>query len=139
MIDRKLVATKLDAIGLYLRRLEPLARIAYGRFSADYVTFNATERLVQLAVDAAVDINNHLLTQAGRTAPPDYYSSFADLATLKVVPDAFARRIARSTGLRNRLVHAYEQADLAILHRALPGLIRDYRRYSSAVRRFAHV
>jgi uncharacterized protein YutE (UPF0331/DUF86 family) len=137
VIDRRLVRAKLDAIVLYLERLAPLAGLTSEAFTGDYRNFNLAERNVQLAVDAAVDVNNHILLEAGRPAPPDYYSSFLALATLRVLPRPKAEALARTTGLRNRIVHAYEAVDLKIVHRGLREFIRLYRGYCTAVRRFA--
>lgn len=136
MIDRRLVRAKLDAIVLYLERLGPLAGLTFEAFAGDYRNFNAAERNVQLAVDAAVDVNNHLLLENSRPAPPDYYSSFLALATLRVMPRPKAEALARTTGLRNRIVHEYEAVDLMIVHGGLREFIRQYRGYCGAVRRF---
>lgn len=133
MMDPKLVRAKLAACRLHLNRLEPLAKKPYADFIADYVAFSAVERLVQLVVDTVVDINNHVLIESGAPAPKDYYSSFVGLGKLNWIPAPLARSLARTTGLRNRLVHAYEEVDLAVLYRALPAFLRDYRRYAARI------
>lgn len=133
MIDPKLVRSKLDACRLHLRRLEPLAKAPFAEFSADYVLHSAAERLIQLVVDTAVDLNNHLLIESGQSVPKDYYGSFIGLVRIKFLSAPLARALARTTGLRNRLVHAYEEIDLAILHSALPALLRDYRQYADRI------
>lgn len=107
MTDPRLVRAKVDAILLYLRRLEPLARLRYDDFAGDHRNINTAERNVQLVVDAAVDVNNHLVLESGRSAPADYYSSFTVLARLRVLPSSRAEALARTTGLRNRIVHEY--------------------------------
>jgi uncharacterized protein YutE (UPF0331/DUF86 family) len=65
----------------------------------------------QVAVDAALDINAHLIAELGATVPDDYYGGFLALAKLRVLPDPLARDLAPSAGLRNRLVHEYETLD----------------------------
>jgi uncharacterized protein YutE (UPF0331/DUF86 family) len=59
--------------------------------------------------------NLHLLVQTGRSAPDDLYTSFIALGEAGVLDPAFASRIAPSAGLRNRLVHEYDQIDDAIV------------------------
>lgn len=133
MINRRLVRAKLDAILLYLRRLRGPAKATRAAFLADHRIFNVAERNVQLVVDAAVDVNNHLILEAGESAAKDYFESFEKLARIRVLPPAQARRLAHTTGLRNRLVHQYESIDLARLHRDLRGFIRAYERYARTV------
>ncbi|MGI8672856.1 MAG: DUF86 domain-containing protein [Luteitalea sp.] len=48
---------------------------------------------------------------AERTRDISAHASFVRLAELGIVDPAFAKRIARSAGLRNRLVHDYEGID----------------------------
>ncbi len=56
-----------------------------------------------------IDINDHLLTESGHPPPTDYYASFLQLGTLGVLEATFAPRIAASAGLRNRIVHEYDE------------------------------
>jgi uncharacterized protein YutE (UPF0331/DUF86 family) len=48
----------------------------------------------------------------------------------------FAQRIARSAGLRNILVHEYNDIDHRILHQAIPDALDQYHAYINAVRAF---
>lgn len=137
MIDRRLIRAKLDARRLYLRRLRPLAHFSFAEFAADYTRFNTAERNVQLAVDAAVDVNNHLILEAGESAARDCYESFEKLGRLGILPRNLASRLARTTGLRNRIVHQYEDVDLDVLYRNLTPFLRDYERYCVEVGRLA--
>ncbi len=137
MIDRRLLRAKLDSLRLYLRRLRPLARLSFTEFAADYTRFNTAERNVQLVVDAAVDVNNHLILEAGESAARDYYESFEKLGRLGILARNLASRLARTTGLRNRIVHQYEDVDLDVLYRNLVPFLRDYERYCAEISRRA--
>lgn len=139
MIDRKLVRAKLESCRDYLQKLGPLAREPRARFLSDYVVHNAAERLVQFTVDAAVDINNHLIIEGGQPVPADYYTSFTALVGIRALPPPLARSLARTTGLRNRLVHAYQEVDPVIVYRGLKLFIRDYTRYIGAIRAYIGV
>ncbi|MCL6645753.1 MAG: DUF86 domain-containing protein [Dehalococcoidia bacterium] len=55
---------------------------------------------------------------------------------LGVYPQEFADRIARSAGLRNILVHDYNDADRKIVHASITSCLRDYHRYVEYVRDF---
>lgn len=139
MIDRRLVRDKLESCNRYLERLRPSVDAPFRTFSADPLLFSSAERQVQLLVDTAVDVNNHLLMEAGRPPARDYRSSFTELAPIGVLKSPLASALARTAGLRNLLVHGYDAVDLRRLHRQLRPIMRDFKKYVAAVRRYARV
>jgi uncharacterized protein YutE (UPF0331/DUF86 family) len=72
-----------------------------------------------------IDINYHVITASGHPPPSDYHASFLKLGELGVLDPEFARRIARAAGVRNRLVHDYEDLDPAKVFDALGDALRD--------------
>jgi len=80
-----------------------------------------------------IDINYHLLTETGHPPPADHYVSFTQLASLGVYGPEFARRIAACTGLRNRIVHEYDEVDPHRVHEALTTALQDVAIYLRAV------
>ena len=65
-------------------------------------------RLLQEAIEAALDINAHLIAEQGAPVPEDYYGGFLAIGTLGVIHETLARELAPSAGLRNRLVQEYD-------------------------------
>ena len=129
MIDRELVNRKLSQIVEYLTALTPLQGMSYADYMQQPLPRYAAERLVQLLVDTAVDINAHLIVELTGAPPQDYYDSFIKAAQAGVLSAAFALSIAQSTGLRHRLVHQYEAIDHAIVHSAIAEAITQYTEY----------
>lgn len=138
-MNRTLIAQRLAQIATCLQELKPVLLVDYAAFASAPAHFRLAERDVQLIVDSAVDINNHIVVEAGGTPPPTYYESFVAIGRLKVVPAARARRLGGTAGLRNRIVHQYESVDLRILHRALKPLVREYTAYAKAIRTHARI
>jgi uncharacterized protein YutE (UPF0331/DUF86 family) len=64
----------------------------------------------------------------------DYHESFAMLGTIKVLPPEFARSLAVAAGLRNRIVHEYDEIDPGKLHDALQIAIKQIPIYLDAIR-----
>lgn len=129
MIDYALVHRKLSQIVEYLTALTPLSSLSYEDYLRQTLVRYAAERLLQLLVDTAVDINAHLTVELLGTPPQDYYESFIKAAQAGILPTAFALDIARSTGLRNRLVHQYGVIDHAIVHSAMTEAVTQYTEY----------
>lgn len=87
------------------------------------------ERALQQLVDLAVKVNAHIVTASGAPAPSDYHDSFTALAAAGAIDPELARALAPSAGLRNRLVHEYDDLDLDVVAAAMAGardLYADY-------------
>lgn len=136
MIDRELVIRKLVLIAEDLPAVERLAARPRDEYLASRTDELVAERLLERIIGRMIDVNYHLLTESGDPPPREYFQSFVDLARLGVLESAFARRIAASAGLRNRLAHEYDEIDPVKVHEALAGVVADVTEYLDQVRRF---
>ncbi len=103
--DPAVLRRKLAVIVDNLKALEPIASISPQRYRDELFTRKGTERLLQELIEAAIDLNTHILVQDRHGAPDDYYQGFLRLADCGVLPRDLAEALAPSAGLRNRLVH----------------------------------
>ncbi|MGQ9672239.1 MAG: type VII toxin-antitoxin system HepT family RNase toxin [Candidatus Aminicenantales bacterium] len=71
----------------------------------------SAERLIQLIVDCASDINNHVVVEMGQRPPEDYASSFIRASEAGMLTAELANRLEGSGGMRNILVHEYMDID----------------------------
>ncbi len=135
MIDRELVTRKMVLITGDLGALSPFARKPLDAYLASEIDELAAERLLERMIGRMIDINYHLITESAHPPPRDYYESFVQLAALGVLPPDFARQIAGSAGLRNRIVHEYDDIDPGRVHEALAAAVRDVPDYLRHVHR----
>lgn len=91
------------------------------------------ERVLQEAIEAALDINAHLIAERGHDVPDDYFGGFVKLGQLGILPEDLARALAPSAGLRNRLVHEYDTLDDAKVLAAVGTTLDVYPRYIQAI------
>jgi uncharacterized protein YutE (UPF0331/DUF86 family) len=135
MTDRDLVTRKMVLITADLRAIEALARRPVEEYMASQTDEILVERYLERVIGRMIDINYHLVTEAGEPPPRDYYDSFTQLARIGVLPPAFAKQVAASAGLRNRLVHEYDEIDPERVYEGLQAAVRDvpeYLRYIEA-------
>jgi uncharacterized protein YutE (UPF0331/DUF86 family) len=135
-IDPALVTRKLLFIAA---DLDPLRTIhAKGReaFLASLFEQAVAERLLERTVTRMIDINYHLITGSGLPPPSDYHASFVQLRELGVLDVAFATQIARAAGLRNRLVHDYDDVDADKVYDGLEAALADVPTYVARVNDF---
>ena len=125
----EIVREKLAALQSYYRELAELQSISYEDYSGNHLYRRTTERLLQLIVEAATDINNMVLKKAGEETPAEYYSSFIKMAEAKVFPLVYALVIAPSTGMRNIIVHEYQKIDDRIVYDSIKSTLEYYLKY----------
>jgi len=68
-------------------------------------------------------------SRSSKKPPQTYYNAFAEMARHGVLPAELATRLASTTGLRNRLVHGYDDINHEIVRYSLQPLLRRYRKY----------
>ena len=133
MIDAALVGRKALLITRDLTDLAPLARTPLADYLANARDELVAERLLERIIGRMIDINYHLLTETAHPPPADYYAPFTQLAALGVYDIEFGRRIAACAGLRNRIVHEYDEVDPRSVHEALGTAIQDVSTYLRAI------
>ncbi len=107
-IEEGIIRRKLAVIVENLKALEPIKDLTREEYIEDLYKRKAAERLLQELIEAAIDINTHIIVQTGNTVPDDYYESFIKVGELKIISTNLAEKLAPSAGLRNRLVHEYD-------------------------------
>jgi len=128
-VDPSLVTRKLLLIAADLDLLRPIAGRGLAPYLQSRVDQAVVERYLERIVGRMIDVNYHLLTGAGHPPPADYHASFVRLGEIGVVDPVFARDIARAAGLRNRLVHDYEELDQEKVFAAMTEALQDVPRY----------
>ena len=128
MLDNELVKRKLVQLTNKLSELETVAVVPKEKFIETLVHYEA-ERLVELIVGYAFDINYHFIKELNLNAPLEYKESFKELGKKGVIDNGLATKIADSAGLRNLLVHHYDEIDLDRFYNGLKGGIEDYQDY----------
>ena len=114
-LDKEIIRKKLSVILENLNALKPLENMNIDDYISDIYKRKATERLLQELIEAAIDINTHIIVQEGLNAPDDYYESFIKFGELKIISPELAEKLAPSAGLRNRLVSEYDSLDNSIV------------------------
>ncbi len=118
-IEVEIVRRKLAIIIENLKTLDPIKDMEPEEYLQEVYKRKATERLLQELIEAAIDINVHMIVEKGHTVPDDYYESFIRVGELHIIPLDLARKLAPSAGLRNRLVHEYERLEHSIVLKAV--------------------
>lgn len=136
MSDKDRICAKLEKLYSYYKELQNFSAISLEEYKRNSIYRRAIERTMQLIVECATDINNMLLRTNGAKGASDYFNSFIDIAELNVIPVEFALQIAPSTGLRNILVHEYEEIDNTIVYRSIDTCLKNYLKYMDLINEY---
>lgn len=135
-VDRQAVGRRLRLLEETLASLGSLRDVTTARLQTEPLTRAAGERLLQVAVDLAFDINGHLAVTVLGRAPETGRQSFLDLATCGVLSEEAAARLAPAAGLRNVLVHHYVGVRLDLVAEAIGNVLDQFPPYVTAVARY---
>ena len=141
MVRPEFVKRKLQLIAEDLGRLLQFKDASFEEITGDFVKLAAVERLLERVVMRAIDVNEHLVSeratgQEEKITRLTYRGTFLKLAELGVYPADFAEKIARTAGLRNILVHDYNDADQHIVYGSIRSCLEAYQRYVDHVLAF---
>jgi uncharacterized protein YutE (UPF0331/DUF86 family) len=134
--DVDVVQRRLRALADAVNDLGRLRDIDAAALRADSILRAAAERLIQVAVDLAVDVNGHLATAELGRAPTTGRESFLAAAEAGIVSTELAEQLAPAAGLRNVLVHRYIDIDVDLVAGAVAETLELMPQYIDAVGRF---
>jgi uncharacterized protein YutE (UPF0331/DUF86 family) len=135
-LDVDVVQRRLADVRDALTHLEELGPLTARELADDWRLQAVVERVLTVMVEAAVKCNGHVVTSTLGRAPADYRSSFLDVADAGAIEQALAERLAPSAGLRNVLVHGYDEVDHEQLVRGAELALEHYPAYVRAVAEF---
>lgn len=131
--DFAVIERRLRALHDALDDLRRLQDVDATGFRTDPIARAAAERLLQVSVDLAVDINSHLAAGILRRAPATGRESFVAGAETGILSRELADRLAPAAGLRNVLVHRYVDIDVELVTRAVGDMLDLMPRYVDEV------
>lgn len=132
MTDPDLVAKKLALIETCCRELRELARIE--RVRSDVRERRFVEHTLQLAIQAALDVASHIVSDERLGEPETNRALFALLEAAGWIAPPLSSALQRMAGFRNVLVHGYADVDLGIVEQAARDGLGDLERFVAAVR-----
>ncbi|MFH1563276.1 MAG: DUF86 domain-containing protein [Nitrospirota bacterium] len=120
---------KLLFLTQYLGELSELREISYKKYMEKNITKRGTERLLQLLVEVASDLNGIILTIEGKKVPESYYDSFIKMGEACIISIDLAQKLASTAGLRNRIVHEYGEYKDSIVFQNIKKMYELYMEY----------
>ena len=136
-LDKDLVFQKCKLILADVDHIrELLQRSPYEEFVTDPVAGTLAERYLERIVNRAIDVNFHLIRAEGKPPPDDYTDSFLALGRFGIIDASVARSVAPSAGVRNILMHEYDDLDTKKFYTSLENAVKHFPAYVRSVTDF---
>ena len=132
MTDVDLVAKKLARIETCVQELRTLVQPE--RIRQDLVAQRFAEHTLQIAIQAALDVASHVVSDERLGEPETNASLFELLERAGWLPAGRIGIYVQMTGFRNVLVHGYDDVDLAIVEDVLRNHLGDLLDFVAAIR-----
>lgn len=136
MPDRRLIYKKLEEILKQLKYLRKLSKLPERALLLQETQLFLAERVMERLIGAAIDINMHIIADLTGEVPAHYFTSFVELARLKIYSPSFSKKIGCCTTVRNILVHEYQELDLKKFREAMKSALRDFPKYVKHIQKF---
>lgn len=133
MTDPDLVAKKLAFIETCIRELETLARPEL--IESDVRERRFIEHTLQVAIQAALDVASHIVSDERLGEPRTNRELFAELSRAGWLEPRLASALEAAAGFRNLVVHGYGDIDLLVLRDVAENRLSDLSGFVEAIRK----
>jgi uncharacterized protein YutE (UPF0331/DUF86 family) len=130
--DLDLIAKKLAFIETCIAELRNVANL--DRLFSDIREQRFIEHTLQLAIQSAIDVASHVVSDERLGEPETNAALFTSLARAGWLDAELAQQLAKMAGFRNVLVHGYDVVDLAIVKDVVTLRLPDLEAFIAKVR-----
>jgi uncharacterized protein YutE (UPF0331/DUF86 family) len=132
VVDKDRILAKLDQLEGHsqeLRQILPESFAGYQKVEKK----RACERLLQIAIEAVIDICHMFLRELRLGLPSEEDDVFEKLSQAGVISSQMVATLKRMKGLRNILVHEYGRVDDRIVYDQAHKGIQDFMRFKEEI------
>lgn len=136
MINKNLILDRLSRLREQVKRLKELSKLSQSEFLSDFTAVGSAERLLQISIEACLDIGSHIISTGGHRRPKDYKDIFTILGEEKILPLEFSQKIITMAQFRNRLVHLYWKISPDEVYGILQKNLSDFETFAQHIANF---
>ncbi len=136
MRNHNIIENKTARLAEFLNELEDVRpKGSFDDYRKNPSIKRSCERLIQLIVESAADINSTFVIGLNEPPPKDYYDTFIKAGETGLIDKSLAEELAPWAGLRNRLVHEYEAIKDRLVYEKIGPTIARFKEYLKQVER----
>ena len=138
MLDTHRIRTRVEEIRKRILLLEQdFKTVPKEKFIDDEALNAAAERHLQVAIQACIDIANHLVSALGLERPKEETAEvFVTLSKENIIPANFVGTLDKIVGYRNVVVHDYLELDRNITYDNIQYHLLDLSKFAKYIEQF---
>ncbi len=134
MVEKETIVRRLTFLEEYCSDLdEARHNINWEHFSQDKVVRRYVERTLHMAVEACLDIANHIISYEGYREPVDNKDVFQVLFEQKILAERLMENLKKMAQFRNVIVHDYIRIQPEIVYAILQKNLGDILEFASLI------
>lgn len=133
MVDQEVLQHKINIIENNLTKMETLAALPEQEFLDKFFYVESAKHLLQVSVEALLDIANHIIARERYRSPKTYAESFLILVEQTIIPKDMENTFIQMAKFRNRVVHLYHEVDDREVYQILQDSLNDFRVFIGAI------
>ncbi len=137
MVNQALIRTKISHIKKSVDRLSQKTGVAAKEFRTNPDIQDIVVHNLQLAIQGAIDIASHIISDEGWGAPSALVGLFDILRERKVIDEKLSDIMKKMVGFRNIIVHEYDDIDLDKVYQILTSSLGDFDDFLKQITKFA--
>lgn len=135
-VDRQKISKLLDQIRESSEKLSLFIGIKKEEFINDFKNSGSAKYNLVIAVEAMIDVSNHLVAKLKLGTPEDYADIFKILNKLNIFNDEEINKLVEMTRYRNKLVHLYWKIDDSEVYDGLKNNIETFEKFESGIQKY---
>ena len=125
MARAEIIRKRLNKLDEYLSILQGLRKYSFDDFVSDPERYGSAERFLHLAIEAILDMGNHVIAESD-LGIVNWYSDIPSILARKGYIDSdLENKWLQMIGFRNTLVHDYLEIDRGIVYDILENHLED--------------
>jgi uncharacterized protein YutE (UPF0331/DUF86 family) len=117
----------------YIKDLRELQKVNFDEYEENKLIRRAAERTLHLAVEACLDIGQHIIAREGFRTPEDNKEIFVILNEEGILPAEILPNTVAMARFRNLIVHDYARIDNAAVFGILKRRLGDFDAFARAI------
>ena len=131
--DQERIVKLVSELRVSVGRLKELGLLPQGMFIKDPDKIGSAKYHFIVAIEACIDICNHVIARNGYRVPEDYKDTFKVMAEVGALDAGFADDLGKMAKFRNRLVHLYWEVDDRTVHDIIRTCLDDFKKLLDAL------
>ena len=133
MVDKEVVLNRIKHLEDNINYLEKINDFDQKTFSSNQDIYYRFERVLHLAVEAVLDLGNHLIADQNLETPDSNRHIFRILFENEIITNELKESLVKMAGFRNILVHDYLDLDRELEYEIIKNNIDDIKEFMRVV------